>query len=232
MLGTIINAATVGAGSLLGMSLGSRLPEKITNIVFQALGIFTLFIGIKMSLATNNPLILVLSLILGGVMGEWMRIEERLEFLAHKINGKSKNKDHKFSEGLITAFMIFCVGSMTILGCIEEGLSGNRELIITKSIMDFFSSAALASTFGKSILFSIIPLVIYQGGITLGAESLNAVLSSAMRIEMISVGGLMLIGLGITILNLKKIGVVNMLPALLIAPLLTALAEWMEWYAI
>jgi len=232
MLGTLINAATVSAGSLLGMALGSKLPEKITGIIFQALGLFTLFIGFKMSFETNNPLILVLSLILGSALGEWMAIESRLEKLVASFNAKSKNKDHKFSEGFITAFMIFCIGSMTIIGCIEEGLSGKRELIITKSIMDFFSSTALASTFGKGVLFSVIPLVIYQGGLTLGAEYLNGVFSSAMQVELIAVGGLMLVGLGITILNLKKIRVINMIPALFIAPLMTYLAEFLKVYSL
>lgn len=231
MLGTFINVGTVAAGSLIGMALGHRLPKKITAIVFQALGIFTLFIGVQMGFKTGNPLILVLSLILGGILGEMLELDERTEKLAGRFQSKKKKDgDQRFTNGLVTAFMIFCIGSLTILGCLEEGLTGKRDLLITKSLMDFFSSMALASAFGRGVLFSVIPLLIYQGGLTLGAESLNDVLSLAMQNEMVAVGGLMLIGLGLVILEIKKIRVINFIPALVIAPFLTKLAEYLNWY--
>lgn len=232
MIGTLINVATVAAGSLLGMGLKHKLPERITRIVFQALGLFTLFIGVQMALQTANPLMLVLSLLIGSIIGEAASLEARIEALSRRLQGKQRNSTEgdRFTQGLVTAFMIFCVGSMTILGCLEEGLTGKRDLILTKSLMDFFSSTALAAAFGKGVLFSIIPLLVYQGGLTLAAGSLEGVLSTAMRLELVAVGGLMLIGLGLVILDLKKIAVINMLPALFIAPLLTYIAEAMDWY--
>jgi uncharacterized membrane protein YqgA involved in biofilm formation len=173
----------------------------------------------------------VLSLILGGILGELLELDERTEKLAKRFQSKKKKDgDQDFTNGLVTAFMIFCIGSLTILGCLEEGLTGKRDLLITKSLMDFFSSMALASAFGRGVLFSVIPLLIYQGGLTLGAESLENVLSTAMQNEMVAIGGLMLIGLGLVILELKKIRVINFILALLIAPFLTKLAEYLDWY--
>ena len=231
MLGTLINAATVTAGSLLGMGLKHRLSEKVSTIVFQALGLFTLFIGIQMGMRTGNPLILILALLTGSLIGELASLQQRIEKLSEKFKGKGES-GNRFTQGFVTAFMIFCVGSMTILGCFEEGITGKRDLIITKSIMDFFSSTALASAFGKGVLFSVIPLVLYQSTLTLAADRLSGVLSETMTNELVAVGGLMLIGLGIVILDIKKIRVVNMLPALLIAPILVAIAEYWSLYAL
>ena len=232
MLGTLINVGTVAAGSLIGMALGHRLPKRITDIVFQALGIFTLFIGVQMGFKTGNPLILVLSLIIGSILGEALQLDERSERFAQRFQSKKQAKnDNRFTNGLVTAFMLFCIGSLTILGCLEEGLTGKRDLLITKSLMDFFSSMALASAFGRGVLFSIIPLFIYQGGLTFGAESLENILSVEMQNEIVAVGGLMLIGLGLVILEMKKIRVINFLPALVLAPVLTWLAQHFNLYS-
>lgn len=231
MLGTLINVGTVAAGSIIGMALGNQLPKRITEIVFQALGLFTIIIGVHMSLKSGNLLILVLSLILGGVLGEAFSLEKNTERLASRFKSKKNPQgSERFTQGLVTAFMIFCIGSMTILGCIEEGLTGKRNLLITKSIMDFFSSMALASAFGRGVLFSVVPLLIYQGGLTIGAEQLDGILSLPMQNEMVAVGGLMLVGLGFVILEIKKIRVINFIPALLLAPILTWLAEILEVY--
>lgn len=232
MLGTLINVGTVAIGSLIGIGLGNQLPRKIVDIVFQALGLFTLFIGVFMGFKTGNPLILVLSLILGGVLGEVVSLEKHTESLASKFKSKKKDQagSERFTQGLVTAFMIFCVGSLTILGCIEEGLTGKRDLLITKSIMDFFSSMALASAFGRGVLFSVVPLLIYQGALTLGAEQLEGVMSQNMQNEMVAVGGLMLMGLGLNILEIKKIRVINFLPALILAPLMVYFAELFDIY--
>jgi hypothetical protein len=230
MIGTLINTATVGLGSLLGLAINQKLPKRFVAIVFQVLGIFTAFIGIKMALDSANMLILVLSLLVGALLGESANLEKRANNLAGKLGEKTNNSDGKFAEGFVTAFMLFCVGAMTTVGCIQEGLTGNREVIITKSIMDFFSSTALASAFGKGVLFSAIALFIYQGALTLSAGFLEAYLSQAMQDEMNAAGGLMLVGLGLNILEIKKIRVLNFLPALVIAPVLTALAEYFEIY--
>lgn len=230
MIGTLINTATVCAGSLLGLAINHRLPERFVAIVFQVLGIFTAFIGIKMAMDSANMLILVLSLLLGAILGEAGKLEARANKLAERFGERTGNGDGKFAEGFMTAFMLFCVGAMTTVGCIKEGLTGERDVIVTKSIMDFFSSAALASAFGKGVLFSAIAVLIYQGSLTLSAGFLESYLSTAMQDEMNAAGGLILVGLGINILEIKKIHVLNFLPALIIAPVLTAIAEHFSIY--
>lgn len=231
MIGTLINTATVGAGSLLGLAINHKLPERFVDIVFQVLGIFTAFIGVQMGLETGNILILVLSLLIGAIIGEALRLEERAHHLAKKLSARTSKSDDKFAEGFVTAFMLFCVGAMTTVGCIKEGLTGEKDVIVTKSIMDFFSSTALASAFGKGVLFSAVAVFIYQGTLTLSAGFLESYLSTAMQNEMNASGGLMLIGLGIVILEIRKVRVINFLPALVIAPLLTALAEFLGYYS-
>lgn len=233
MVGTLINVGTVAAGSLLGMGLKARLPERITQIVFQVLGLFTLIMGIDMALGSGNMLILVLGTLLGAILGEALHLEHHANRLAEKLGASQKDGDAgKFAEGLTTAFMLFCVGALTVLGCFQEGIEGNNRLIITKAIMDFFSSTALAAAFGKGVLFSVIPLLLYQGGLTLLAGVLKPILSTEMIAELSATGGLMLIGLGINILEIRHIRVLNMLPALVTTVILTWLAQRFGFYAV
>ncbi|MFT4679449.1 MAG: putative membrane protein YqgA involved in biofilm formation [Flavobacteriales bacterium] len=231
MLGTLINALTITIGSFLGMGLNQKMPEKYIKIVFQALGLFTLFVGIESALQTRNMLILVLGLITGAIIGEALGIETKVNKFAEKLKTKTGSKDERFATGFTTAFMLFCVGTMTVLGCFKEGMDGDRKIIITKAVMDFFSSAALASAFGKGVLFSVIPLLVYQGGLTYAAMLMGDFLSTAMKAELTAVGGLMLIGLGITILELRKLEIINMLPALVTTVLLTYVAEYFNIYS-
>jgi uncharacterized membrane protein YqgA involved in biofilm formation len=229
MIGTLVNTGTILAGSLLGMAIKSRLPEKTVNIVFQAIGLFTLAIGISMSLASDRLLIVVLSLVLGTVVGQWIDIDRYLqrfsEYLRRKSSAKSGAADsnRRFTEGFVTATMLFCVGTMSILGPIEDGLGQTPNILYTKSLMDGVSSLILASTFGAAILFSTIPVLLYQGIITLFAVSMAHLMSEAMIADLTSVGGILLIGLGISILKIKEISVTNMLPALLFVILISAL---------
>lgn len=224
--------ATVAAGSSLGMLLNAKIPESLTRMVFQVLGLFTMFMGIQMSLKTGNGLILVLSLLSGSLIGYALQLEKRSESLINRFNRKEGESGRRFTEGLLTAFMMFCVGSMTLLGCLEEGISGKRDLLITKSIMDFFSSTALASAFGKGVLFSVIPLFVYQGSLTLGASLISPLINEAMTSEMTAAGGIMLLALGFNILEVKKLQVINMLPALVVAPVLSYLAQMLGVYAV
>jgi len=218
--GTLVNIAAVIVGGTLGLLFRSRLPERITKTFFQAIGLFTLFLGFSMSLKTENPLLLVFSLILGALAGTLLRLQERIENLGVRIQEKLKLKGGQFSEGMVTAFLMFCMGSMTILGAIEEGLGGEPKLLLIKSLMDGFSSVALAAALGVGVVFSIVPLLLYQGGLTLLAAWLGDSLSSIMVGELTATGGILLIGLGITILGIKKIDVLNLIPALLfIVPL-------------
>lgn len=212
MIGTIVNVATVATGSLIGLSINKALPDRFVNVVFSALGLFTCYMGISMSLESNEPLIMVLALIFGGILGELLQIDQRVHNSISRLKVRFKG-NNKFTEGLITSFLLFCVGAMTIIGCLDEGIRENREVILTKAFMDFFSSTALAAAFGKGVLFSIVPLFIYQASLTLAASQLEEYITPAFTNEIRGIGGIMLIGLGIQLLNLKEFKLINFLPA-------------------
>ena len=216
MTGTLINIVAIIVGGSIGLVIKSKLPDRIIKIVFQALGLFTVFIGISMALKTEQFLIMILSLVIGSIIGELIDIEKYLNRVSEKVKSRFKLKNEKFTEGLMTAFLLYCVGSMTILGAIEEGLGNEPNLLLAKSIMDGFSSIALASVLGVGVIFSIIPLLLYQGGLTLLAAFAGDYFSVIIINELTAVGGILLIGLGISILEIKKIKVVNMLPALIV----------------
>ena len=221
MTGTWINAGAIIVGSLAGMLLHSRLPKRMSEIVFQALGLFTFFVGIQMSLKTDHLLLVVFSMVGGSIAGELLGLETGMETLSNKLKSKLKSKNEKFTEGMITAFLLYCMGSMTILGAFEEGLGDKPNLLLAKSLMDGVSSVALASALGIGVAFSIIPLIIYQGGLTLLAAQLESYFTDMIINEITSVGGLMLVGLAINILEIKKLRILNMLPALIIIVVLT-----------
>lgn len=220
-------------GSLIGMSIHSRLPARMVNIVFQGIGLVTIGIGVSMSLRSGNILLAVVSVVIGAILGEWLGIDRGLEkfsaFLQRKSGGlksdgtavADKEKSSRFTEGFITSSMLFCVGSMSILGAIEDGTGQTPNLFFTKSIMDGISSIALASSFGAAILFSSVTVLVYQGALTLFAGFMMRYMSETMVADMTAVGGILLIGLGINILKLKEVNVVNMLPALVIAVILS-----------
>jgi uncharacterized membrane protein YqgA involved in biofilm formation len=222
-IGTIINTATVVAGSLIGLVLKHRYPAKLKSVFFQAIGLATIVIGVKMALDVKNVLTLIFSLLAGGVVGELAGLDAKLDGAAEKLKEVLKRADGGFSEGLVTAFLLFCMGSMTIVGCIDEGVRGDRTILITKSIMDGFTSIAFASTFGIGVLFSAIPLLIFQGSVTLLASVSQRFFTPLIVAQLTAVGGTMIIGLGLGLLEIKKIKVINFLPALVIVVILTVL---------
>lgn len=222
MEGTIVNAAAVIAGSTAGLLIHSRLPQKLTDIAFQAIGLFTMFLGFGMAARGTQMLIMVMSIVAGSLVGAFMDLEKYVETGSDWLRRKVRARGEKFTEGFITATLLFCVGSMAILGAIEEGLGGRPNLYYTKSLLDGLSSIALAASLGIGVLFSVVPLLIYQGGLTLLAGSLQTVLSERVVGEVTAVGGLLLIGLGINLLGIKDIKVINMLPALVVSAFLAA----------
>lgn len=242
LIGTLINVGAVIAGSLVGLLFHARLPKRLTTVAFQGIGLFTLFIGFTMAAKTKSLLVLVFSIVLGAITGELLDIDRLLnrfgEWLRRKLEKKRESRvvngestpdspfpipgPSRFAEGVVTAFLLFCMGSMTVLGAIEEGLGGRPNLLAAKSVLDGFASLALAASLGVGVLFSVIPLLIYQGGLTLLAGSLHAVMSDVVVNEVSAAGGLILIGLGITILEIKQLKVLNMLPALVFAGVLAA----------
>ncbi len=215
IFGTLVNVAAVLAGSTVGLLLNKSLPERYVKIFFQVMGIFTLFLGISMALKSTHVLYMVMALITGSLIGEWLNLQKAMESFGSWIKHKIKVKNDKFTDGLLTAFLLYCVGSMTIIGAIEEGLGNPPKLLLVKSLMDGVSSIALASGLGLGVSFSVIPLFIFQGGLTLLAAWFGNFFPEIMITELTAVGGILLMGLGIDILEIKKIKVMNMLPALI-----------------
>lgn len=210
----MVNVVAVLVGSSIGLWLNKSLPARFVKIFFQVMGIFTLFLGITMALKSTHVLHLVMALITGSLLGEWLNLQKGMERFSAWIKGRIKLKNDKFTDGLLTAFLLYCVGSMTIIGAIEEGLGKPPRLLLVKSLMDGVSSIALASGLGIGVSFSIIPLFIFQGGLTLLAMYFGDFFPEIMVTELTAVGGILLMGLGIDILEIKKIKVMNMLPAL------------------
>lgn len=220
MIGTLVNTAAVIVGGTVGLLFKKNMPQRITTIYFQAVGLFTLAIGISMVVKMDHILIVVASMALGSLLGEWLNIEAGAEKLSEYLKKKFRIGSDKFSEGLITAFLLFCIGSMTILGTIQEGTGGSSDLLFTKSLMDFFSSILLASAFGFGVIISAVPLFIFQAILTLIAMYAGRFFTPEIIQGLTSVGGILLIGLGINILEIKKLRIMNMLPALVVVALL------------
>jgi len=214
MIGTFVNASTVIVGGVIGLVLKQHISHRISTIFFQAIGLFTIILGIKMALQSEHVVVLIFSLIVGSFVGETMHLDRQVERLGIYIKSHLKVGNDKFAEGLTTSFLLFCTGSMTIVGSIQEGLGQGHDLLFTKAIMDGFSSILLASGFGISIPLVAIPLLIFQESITLIAYFFGAHFSLPMITELTATGGILLIGLAINILDIKKLKVMNMIPAL------------------
>ncbi|NPV53012.1 MAG: DUF554 domain-containing protein [Firmicutes bacterium] len=222
MTGTLINFGTVIAGTVIGMTLKGRMPARIGTIVMQGVGLFTLFLGFNMAQESKNLLVVLFSVVFGAMIGEALDIEARLDALGRQLERRFAGGDGggNFTKAFVMASILFCVGPMTIVGAIEDGLRGNYQILLTKAIMDGFSSIAFSSTLGIGVGFSALVILVYQGAITLAAASARAFLSDPAIAAMTGAGGLMIIGIGINLLELKKVRVGNMLPALVIAVIL------------
>ncbi len=226
MTGTIINVVAVLIGSSLGMLFGARLPERLKNTVTAGLGLFTMSIGVTMFMDSENSLVVLGGLLVGGLLGEWWKIEEGLaslgSWLEARFGGSSNAEEsNRFVRGFLTASLLFCIGPMTILGSIQDGLTGDYNLLAIKSVLDAFASLAFASTLGLGVMFSALTVLVFQGGISLLAAQLSTLITEPMMTEMTAVGGVILIGLAISsLLEIKKIRVGSFLPALAVAPLI------------
>ena len=225
MKGTIVNVIAILLGCSVGFILKSRFPKKIGKVVIQALGLASLLIGAQMALKTNNILLVIFSLVIGGVIGEIIDIEEGLERFGERVKLKFKSNDtsERFVEGFVTASLLYCVGSMAIMGALKEGLSGNPDILYAKSLLDGVTSLAFTAAMGIGVLFSVIPVFLYQGGITLLSRLIKDFLSPEIINEMTAVGGILILGIGFGLLEIRKIKVGNLLPAILVAALLAAI---------
>jgi uncharacterized protein len=230
MTGTIINIIAVLIGGSLGLLFGSHLPDRLKKTIVAGLGLFTAVTGIKMFFETENSLIVLGALLIGTLLGEWWRIEDGLQSLGQwlekrfnrkQAEGSEETADNRFVRGFLTASLLFCIGPMTILGSIQDGLKGDYSLLAIKAVLDGFASLAFASSLGVGVLFSAILILLYQGSISLLATQLNAIVTPAMMAELTATGGVLLLGIAISsLLEIKKIRVGNFLPALFIAPLI------------
>ncbi len=233
MIGTLINIVTVLAGSALGTLLGGRLSERMRETVMAGLGLVTLVIGLQMALTTSNIIIVLISVVVGAILGEWWHIDVGLERLAEWLKARVARRASgqtlaHWSEGFITASLVFCVGPMTILGALQDGLSGDYSLLAIKAVLDGFASLAFASSLGIGVLFSTITILVYQGGISLLAGLLQNVFSEAMINELSATGGVLMLALGLLLLDVRRIRVANLLPSLLIVVILVAVLEALQ----
>lgn len=223
MIGTLVNTGTVIAGSLVGLAIGDRLPEKIKSSVLTALGLITMWIGVTMVIRGTRPLLIVSSLICGGVIGELLALERRLERVGDWLKARSGSQSGGFVRGFVSASLLFCVGPMTIVGSIQDGTTGDATLLLTKSVMDGFAAIALAATTGIGVLFSALTVLGIQGGLTLLGRWLAALTVPAALDQLSCVGGLIILGLSLRLLGLKEVPVANYLPALVIIALAVVL---------
>lgn len=223
IFGTLVNVISVLIGSTIGLLIHTKLHQKYISIAFQGIGLITIFLGIQMALNGKEIILIIFSILVGGILGEMLSLEEKVNQLLNSFQSRNSIGGKSLTEGLITAFLLFCLGSMTFLGAIEEGTGHFPNLLLAKSLMDGFSSVALASTLGIGVMFSIIPLFLYQSGLTLFASYLTHILNQSIINEMTATGGILLIGLGIHLLKLREIKVLNLIPSLGIIILLKLL---------
>ncbi|NOZ29197.1 MAG: DUF554 domain-containing protein [Chloroflexi bacterium] len=235
MTGTLINITTVLLGGLLGSFLGNRLPDKMRGTVMSGLGLVTAVVGMQMALGTHNILLVMGSVLVGGVLGEWWRIEDGLEaagrWLEERVGDAMGSTDERsITRAFVTASLVFCVGPLTILGSIQDGLTGDYSLLAIKAMLDGFAALAFSATLGPGVILSIITILIYQGGLSLIAMGMGNMLGEVTRqtpwvVEMTAAGGVLILGISLILLDLRRIRVANMLPAIVIAPLAQILLE-------
>lgn len=226
MRGTVLNVTTVVAGAALGTLFGSALSHDLQRTLTDCIGLITLLIGAKMAVRTRSVVLVLAAVLLGGVLGELLRLDQGLQSLAHWFDARSGSASggSDFASAVLTPTLLFCVGPMTLMGCLEDGLSGRISLLATKSVMDGFSAMAFAAALGWRVALSALMVLLVQGALTLGARGINRVLTQPMTRELFATGGVLLLGLGLNLLALKQIRIPALLPALVMAPLFVRLS--------
>ncbi|MNO89357.1 putative membrane protein YdfK [compost metagenome] len=218
MLGTIVNFFTIFVGGIIGVLLKGGLPKRFTDTIMSGVALCVIYIGISGTLKGENMLLIVISIAIGSLLGEFINIDEKLILLGNFIENKAKNfsKDTSISLGFVTASLLFCVGAMAVVGSLESGLLGKYDILFTKSILDGVTALILSSTLGIGVILSAFSVLVYQGLITLAASLLQNILTTPIVNEMSAVGSLLIIGIGLNMLGITKIKVANMLPAIFI----------------
>ena len=216
-VGSLVNAGAVALGGCLGMMAGRVIGERLRDSLFQVLGLCTVLIGLKMALGTDRQMAVILSCVLGVIVGEVFHLSERLAQGGEAVKKLLKSKNEKFTDGLVSASIIICVGAMGLVGSLEEGLGGSPATLLSKSILDFAVCMMLASIYGSGVVAASVPLLIYQGGLTLLAGFLAPYLTEPIKDVLISTGGLLILGIGFNLVGIKAISIENLLPALFFA---------------
>jgi len=233
--GTLLNVFTVLLGGTLGLLVGGRLPERFQAIVMGGVGLSVLVIGMQNALTTRNILIMLGAVLIGGLIGEALRISDGLDYLGaylqKRLAGDTKGAS-TFSEAFVTSSLVFCVGPLTILGSIQNGISGDITLLAIKSVLDGFTAFAFASALGWGVLVSSVTILVYQGALSVIAALIASGVPSrdnAYIVEMTAVGGLIVLGVGLRLLNIKELKLANYLPALAVAPLIVWVISVWPW---
>ena len=224
--GTLLNLLTVLAGGLVGLVLGDRLPARLRENVVAGVGLFVIAMGVKFAIDTASLLYLLGAIVIGGVIGSLLGIERRLNAFGESIQRRvaAPGATSTVAEGFVTASIVFCVGPLTFLGAIRNGLTGDGSLLLIKSVLDGFTAIAFAATLGWGVLLSLVVILVYQGGLAAGASLFAGLLSDAQLREMSAVGGLLIVGVGLKLLRVRDVQVADYVPAIVVAPLLVAAA--------
>ena len=225
MLGVLVNTLGVILGSLLGLAFRRGIPEKVMKAVMTAIGLSTLYIGMSGSLSTDNPMVLIIAMVLGTMLGTALNLDGALQRLGEGLQRRFGKGDggQGLGEGFVTASLLYCVGSMAIMGSLSAGISGDNSTLFAKSVLDTISSVMLSASLGMGVMLAAGPVFVYQGLIVLLAGLLQPLLSPAMIANMNGVGGLLILALGLNLLGIARLKVADLLPAILLAPLVSLL---------
>lgn len=224
LLGALVNGACIIIGSILGRFL-QHIPEKIKETVMSGIGLAVMVLGLQMGLKSDNFLVVILSIVGGAVLGEWMNLEGRLNSLGNWLEHRMKAKEGtSISQGFVTATLIFGIGAMAIIGALDSGIRNDHDVLITKAIIDGFTALVLASTLGIGVLFSAFPIILYEGFLAVFSRQINTMIPSALMdsfiLEMTATGGVMILAIGLNIIGVTKIRVANLLPGIMITAIL------------
>ena len=229
MRGTLVNAAAILIGSGIGLAAGNRLPERMHRVITTGLGLSTILIGVQMALHVQNVLLVIASTVVGGVLGEWLDIEGALERTGSRLKAWAGSSSGTFVTGYVTASLVFCVGPMTIVGAIQEGTGGSADLLYTKSLLDGAASVAFAASLGIGVSFAAVTVLVFQGALSFLGAQLAFFLRPEILNELTATGGLLILAIGFLLLDIKRLRVANLLPALVIAVLLTTARLFIRW---
>ncbi len=218
--GTVVNVVAIIIGAILGLVLKQGIPDQMKQTVMQGVGLVVIYLGVSMAFESEEILIVVFSIVLGGILGEMGKIEDRLNSFGNSLKSKFGSEEGQFTEGFVFASLIYCVGALAVVGSLESGLNSNHEILYTKSVLDGTTAIAFTSSLGLGVAFSALPVLIYQGFIAVFASGVSDFLADEVVAEMSSVGGLMIMAIGLNVLEITNIKIANLLPGILVAAII------------